>query len=265
MALESMECDTYQETLPSDTIVLSDVRSLVAELNDMAIEKLQSSKSDEACGLLVDALHVLETSHHLYYEQAPSTILAPLTPELQRGVPSVCCGVDCLHHSRRHLNVRLPDHDVQSNLPTAIYNRAFLIDNKGPRNAHLDTAVLAFNIGLSYHLLGVGRGVSHALNRALVWYDHAHRIVLEESRVWENRSQSRLIVLLAAALCHNTAAIHGDDFWDFGRARLLRCQLAQVIHWEGSRFSQMETDDFVFFHLGIFFAIIDDFRVAPAA
>lgn len=234
----------------------------------MAIEQLKASKSGEACRLLVDALHILETSQRLYYEQSPS-LFTPSIPTFQTEVTSgsMCCGADHWqqHHHRRPLNVRLPERDVQANLPTAIYNRAFFIYSTGPKNARLDMAVLAFNVALSYHLMGVGQGDSHALNRALVWYDHSHRIVLEESRVWENRNQSRLIVLLAAALCHNMAAIHGDDFWDFGRARLLRCQLAQVIHWEGSRFSQMETDDFVFFHLGIFFAIIDDFRVAPAA
>jgi hypothetical protein len=60
------------------------------------------------------------------------------------------------------------------------------------------------------------------------------------------------------------AAIHGE-FWNATQARLLRCELASLVHWQGNCFPAMHPDDFVFFHLGIFFAIADDFRIAPAA
>ena len=210
---------------------------------------------------MTEALRILETS---------STSMQLDVPPVPFPLPTPCVSTTCnslLEMSRRHrLNVRLPD--LSDTLSTAVYNRAFFLHNDDTeRNQRLDEAVLFFNSALSLHLQGVKHGDSaEKLNRALLLYSYAYSIVLEESALLSlaNRASSRLIVLLAAALCHNMAAIHGD-FWDFGRARFLRCQLAQVIHWEGSRFSQMETDDFVFFHLGIFFAIIDDFRIAPAA
>jgi len=58
---------------------------------------------------------------------------------------------------------------------------------------------------------------------------------------WLWNENSRTTVLLQAALCHNMAAIHGDCFWNLAHARLLRCQLAAIIHW--TAFSQMDTTD----------------------
>lgn len=173
---------------------------------------------------------------------------------------------------RQLLTAPLPAKDKLDNLTTAIFNSAFLVQNE-EHSSYLTAAVLMFNRGLSYHLHGMSTGDSKSLCCALHFYSQAYNIVLQESYVLQQtipsvllrvRSSTRLVVLLAAALCHNMAAVH-SDFWNFAEARLLRCQLAQIIQWEGGQLSQIDTDDFVFFHLGIFFAIIDDFRLAPAA
>lgn len=245
-------------------------------------------KNKEACTMLADALHILETNPcgaESYYNLLCSSHASEVPQISSPSTTSSGCCADSFASQqqrqrqqeqegmRRRLTVGLPLKDGQDSLTTAIYNRAFLLHLDGPQNARLSAAVLMFNHGLSCHLLGVSSGDSNDLNRALFLYSHAYNIVLQEiyildhicdSLLLRDRSYTRLIVLLAAALCHNMAAVHGC-FWNFAEARLLRCQLAQVIHWEGSPFSQMETDDFVFFHLGIFFAIIDDFRLAPAA
>lgn len=242
---------------------LQNITPTICQYNSAAVEKMKEGRFEEASLMLTQALRILETSSTRMQVDVPP-VLCPLPNPC---IPTTC---GCLLEvsTRRRLNVRLPEADQSDNLNTAVYNRAFFIHvDDTVRNHRLDEAVLYFNSALCLHLQGVEHGDSaEKLNRALLLYSYAYSIVLEESALLSlaNRASSRLIVLLAAALCHNMAAIHGD-FWDFGRARFLRCQLAQVIHWEGSRFSQMETDDFVFFHLGIFFAIIDDFRIAPAA
>jgi len=204
--------------------------------------------------------------------------------------------------SQHSLTVRLPEPENSKQQQTAIYSRAFRIPIKeqqqqqqpdeGVISPRIATAVLAFNAALCAHLQSVATGdTTIAPHRALCLYSTAYSIVLMEqqkqqtldsllltagtshsslllqdhgsSAFCEQTTTSRLVVLLQAALCHNMAAIHGDCFWNFAQARWLRCQLAAAIHW--TAFSQMETDDFVFFHLGIFFALIDDFRIAPAA
>jgi hypothetical protein len=257
---------------------MAEVKSMVARINRGAIEAMIQGNNKEACSMLADALHILETNQcgaESPYEALFSP-LACIVPQTSTPKPSRCCAAGFSSHQRevrRRLTVGLPVKDRQDNLTTAIYNRAFLLYKDGPQNSRLTAAVLLFNHALSCHLYSVSSGDSQALNQALFLYTHAYHIVLQENYILQHsipalclqdRSYTRLVVLLTAALCHNMAAVHGD-FWNFSEARFLRCQLAQVIHWEGSRFSRMETDDFVFFHLGIFFAIIDDFRIAPAA
>jgi hypothetical protein len=242
--------------------------------------------------MLTDALQVLEanplpvaasdstsigvtsgTNELVRTSSSPSALSTSCCVELTEPASSIQLVPEQPSSGRRlRLTTPLPMQDRQETLTTAIYNRAFLL-HKGAQNNNLTAAVLLFNQGLSCHLLGMSTGDSQQLHDALYHYNQAYHVVLQESYILQHaipstlrqeKSGTRLVVLLAAALCHNMAAVHGD-FWNFAEARLLRCQLAQVIQWEGSRFSQMETDDFVFFHLGIFFAIIDDFRIAPAA
>ena len=289
-------------TSTSMTPVRTDILSLVAEMNDIAVGFLKKSSNEEACRLFIDALELIDTNQRCQHQQVarPKDKVFPaeetcssqfVTEERPAAAPSR------VHH--RHLLVGqplstcLPERSHQVNLPTGIYNHAFHIlggDTVTPgttattmRSVHLDVAVLSFNIALCYHLMGDN---PHSLHRALVWYDQCTRhILLEEERrlVWgtppdtivdlnhQDRPASGsgdgrlLIALLAAALCHNVAAIHGDHMFDIPKARALRCQLAQVLHLEGRALLLMETDDFVFFHLGILFALLDDFQVAPAA
>jgi hypothetical protein len=270
----------------------ADLRGMIVELNNRAIHCLQQQKSDEASYLLTDGMCVLEVHGHCYQSYVAASALQPAyrydhragphmssSSSLSSAISASSVGSCCPTRGpkRRPINVRLPERKGQDNLPTAIYNRAFLLDHDDPMDANFDMAVLAFNNGLSYHLQGIDTcDANESKRQALFWYGEAHRLLLldhptsmvsSHSSLFHcmGRHHSRWMILLAAAVCHNMAAIHGDDFWDFGSARLLRCQLAQVIHWEGHRFSQMDTDDFVFFHLVIFFAIIDDFRIAPAA
>ena len=50
----------------------------------------------------------------------------------------------------------------------------------------MDSAVLAFNNALSYHLSGLEHGDSSALHQALVYYSHSHSIVVHESRILQH-------------------------------------------------------------------------------
>lgn len=262
----------------------SELRRVIVDLNNKAIDCLKQQKAQEAASILADGIGILDAHGHCYryystlaFEPSiPSSVARSHSHSTSYPIVS-CCPIRGRLIQRRPINVRLPERKEQENLPTAIYNRAFILHEDDPMNVNFDMAVLAFNNGLSYHLQGIAScDVHESKQRALFWYHEAHRRLLLEhpsssvpsrSPLFEclDREHSRWMTLLAAAVCHNMAAILGDDFWDFGNARLLRCQLAQVIHWEGQQFSQLDTDDFVFFHLVIFFAIIDDFRIAPAA
>ena len=118
-----------------------------------------------------------------------------------------------------------------------------------------------FNAALCAHLHAIVTGSSSgAPHRALCLYSQAYSSVMVEQHQqtldwllllrhggtserwhWSWNEPARTTVLLQAALCHNMAAIHCDSFWNYAHARLLRCQLAAVIHW--TAFSQMETED----------------------
>jgi hypothetical protein len=280
--------------LQQSTSKTSIMAEQVLQINREAIAAMINGNNKQACSMLTDALQVLE-ANPLTVAASDSTGIVPTsgikellpTSSAPSAPPASCCAEPTEPASstilpvvpeqpssgrRLRLTTPLPMKDRQETLTTAIYNRAFLL-HKGAQNNSLTAAVLLFNQGLSCHLLGMSTADSQQLRSALYHYNQAYHVVLQASYILQNaipsalrqeQSNTRLVVLLAAALCHNMAAVHGD-FWNFAEARLLRCQLAQVIQWEGSRFSQMETDDFVFFHLGIFFAIIDDFRIAPAA
>lgn len=262
----------------------SELRRVIVSLNNKAIACLKEQRAQEAASLLTQGLCMLDVHGHCYryycarsFESSSCVVQTPFPHASATRYPISSCCHRRSTITRRPINVRLPERKEQENLPTAIYNRAFILNHDDPMNVSFDMAVLAFNAGLSYQLQGIGScDIHETKQQALFWYRKAHeRLLLEHpssmrptcSPLFQclDREHSQWMTLLAAAVCHNMAAILGDDFWDFGSARLLRCQLAQVIHWEGHQFSQLDTDDFVFFHLVIFFAIIDDFRIAPAA
>jgi hypothetical protein len=240
---------------------------MIVELNNRAIHCLQQQKSYESSCLLTDGMCFLEVHGHCYQSYLAVSALRPVYHPLRASpytsssslplaisATTSCCP-DRGPMRRRPVNVRLPERKGQDNLPTAIYNRAFLLHHDDPMDVNFDMAVLAFNNGLSYHLQGIDTcDANESKRQALFWYSETHRrllldypmsVVPSRSPLSHciDRNHSRWMILLAAAVCHNMAAIHG----------------------EGHRFSQMDTDDFVFFHLVIFFAIIDDFRIAPAA
>ena len=171
-----------------------------------------------------------------------SFITRPMTFELREAV-------------QRH-------HHIYEKLPISLYTKAFFIYpfDMPPRN--VVTALLWYNHGLCCHMHGLTQGSSAALQEALHFYHHAYQMVLREC-VTEPRRQDPMIQkyigLLASAVCHNMALLYHLEFGHMMAARSLRCQLLQWIH------AVEHGGDGVFFHLGIFLARMDDFRLAPAA
>lgn len=163
---------------------------------------------------------------------------------------------------------------IYDKLPISLYTKAFFIYPCAmPRN--VVTALLWYNHGLCCHMHGLTQGNSSgALQEALQFYHHAYQIVLSECAIsfsecgllrkndlHHNHTDSLVVqqylCLVAAALCHNMALLYHYAFGQMAAARSLRCQL---LHW-----IQQTTSDGVFFHLGLFLARMDDFRLAPAA
>jgi hypothetical protein len=164
---------------------------------------------------------------------------------------------------------------IYEKLPISLYTKAFFIYPCAmPRN--VVTALLWYNHGLCCHMHGLTQGnASGALQEALQFYHHAYQIVLAECAISfsesgllrksdDRNTMDSLVVqqylcMVAAAVCHNMALLYHYTFGHMAAARSLRCQL---LHWIQTTTSD---GDGVFFHLGIFLARMDDFRLAPAA
>jgi len=225
-----------------------------------------SSSSCHATTLLNSRTSSFETPCTV--ETALSSVLTTLpTASNSSNNNNVSFFLNAARRQQQRLTVRLPEPQNAGQHQTAIYNRAFLIHKDQSRpNPRIAAAVLTYNAALCAHLHAVLTGNSSVSpHRALCLYSTAYWSVLTEQQQqtldWllqvdsndndnnihsnnnnnHNNNYGRTMILMQAALCHNMAAIHGDSFWNFAHARLLRCQLAAVIHW--TAFSQMETDD----------------------
>lgn len=212
--------------------------TIIINLNHFAIKAMNDSGYMEACGLLSEALILLDKSTSL------SPVGMSLSELLMRevspiGSPSTLFGMYSMTprvSSDQNLGI---DSIVSTSLPirravqitgsekrrdhlnTIVYDYSFLLD--GVVSKDLWKAILLYNNGLSLHLHGLERGDNELLRQALLLYQTVYSTIIHESRSSVGligictsqqilpRFQSDLLILLASVCGHDDCTLLTDS------------------------------------------------------
>lgn len=209
---------------------------------------------------------------------------------------------NAVHHNQEKQSSAILDYsahsfqDIKADTYQDIYNRMFRLLPESLHTIYTTEeakAILLFNVALLYHRDGVecnGYDSENNHNHALPISLSIYMQSLEYLRSLEGAGcqLSDLMTLLLSALLHNIAHIY-TMFHRADEARIMRSLLEKTL----SRLQQSQLeyqiiqdqssntvaskerllstnilinkDDFVFFHMSLYFSRLNDFRLAPAA
>jgi len=267
--------------------MVASMTSQAVDLNLRAVNYLQSSRYDEAARVLRRSLRLVLDGGRKTGSSSPNN-----SADLFLGTPSAPMnkGENVVpprpHKSGGNFAARnnknasriftapihdgsMQDLDASPDNIFPFFTRAFVLvhpDDVDP-NAHEyrseTTAVLLYNIGLSYHSKGVTKGGSKRLEYALEFY-HLALTTLEESQelpVQECSEKARFIIL---ALLTNMAHIY-SHFYESSEACTCRELIPELLAAVPFETTVMGEDEYVFFFMAIH--VYNDINLvnAPAA
>lgn len=243
----------------------------VSRLNATAIRAMQEGNYLQAASILSTALETLHTvgsknnTRSFSSLEMPSSLRrrhkhckapAEETPSLQGILLPLCS-----EHAEQLTIV--PYHCVFLLSPLLHCSHATVLRS--------GRAILFYNLAVSLHRHGIMQSCKQALLRALTFYKHAHQTLSSQAPRVNNKYSANPeangptdMVLLFAAIYHNTGQIQAEYFCGYKKAQQLRTRLAQLLCWNhGTTCDDRNYDFFSFFHHSLFFA--KDFVLAPAA
>ena len=241
------------------------LRRRTVDLNSRAIAHLKGCQHDEAVQLLSKGLNVfLRDSENKANRRPPSS--ERTRPWQDGGERS------CLVHSIS-IDSAADEEGGASYLDNMLpfFNRAFTVavnafEKAGSNSIEVPrsetTAILLYNIGLSYHHKGLTTGVSSSLKRALDFYEFAYDTLEAESRCGRGCSDLSRLVLLAIATNMGHAYAY---FYDVEETRSCRSIVAEIFASISPDSPVLSEDDYFFFYLSMIVYHDIDFCTAPAA
>lgn len=239
------------------------------ELNGLAVALLLANQPEEATKLLRQGLKIhlneivrkgkLETSTAADYpsshERHPTVKWSPFNQEVPKLVTTV----------------KISEMDSVSTVSGEhiflFFNRAFTIDLSATEGVnpetykYLTTAVLLYNMALSYHERGCQTGESKLLDRALYFYDLAFKTVHENLRRCEHCEFGRFILLATA---NNLGHIYSQQY-DLKRTRDCRDLLPELLSRVSLETTVMDEEEYVFFFIAMYYFQDVEVIVAAAA
>jgi hypothetical protein len=238
----------------------------IAQHHANAITLFQQGKYCEARTTLLEVLHKLlsvcesevafETDVTVCSETSNNDIVL-LDEEAGSNQNPEAKSDDCIMASDSFY-VRPPHDDPKHD---HVFTGAFTLPSGIPIGPTEISAVVLFNVAMTFLMIGTETGKSADLRHALHCYKKCYRL-LEDCHL-----DPVMLTLMAAALYLNMAHILGVFFYA-EHSRSMVAKLAELIsgvNQEHSVVKIMCKEDFDFFAFALFSAEIDDFKFAPAA
>lgn len=247
--------------LPLPTIggaTMSHARRRTVALNDRAVRLLQQNEQDQAAYLLRKSLKML------LVEVVKEKVSSPVSTSWMH-----------LPHdkeSEKKLVFTVPIDDVSEEHEEAspcnifaFFNRAFVLVDDHDQTLtstdyqHETTAMLLYNMGLCYHSKGIRIGDSKALERALYFYQLAHKTLTENQPLFDE-TLARFILL---ALTNNLGHVHSHFFNLEGTTS---CHDHLILLLSGAAFdTTMSDDEYLFFFKSMYYFLDVKTVASPAA